>query len=72
MRLGKEIHSRQVYLNILEDIFRKVEWENEEIKINNPRFADDVVLIRDSIITLQELTTEFIEATEKAGHEMSM
>jgi len=56
----------------LEEIFRKMKCENEEMKIdgkylNNVRFADDVVLIGNNVEEIQEMFQEFWKCSEEAG-----
>lgn len=56
----------------LEEIFRKLKWENRGIKINgeflnNLRFADDVVLMADNLNELSEMLKELINASKEAG-----
>ena len=58
--------------NSLEEIFRKINWENKGIKINgkyknNLRFADDVILIGKSKEEIQELAEEFLRHSREAG-----
>ncbi len=61
---------------ILEEIFRRLEWEGKGIKIdgehlNNLRFADDVVLISDNIEELEMLGNEFVGKSLEAGLEVN-
>jgi len=64
--------SPNVFNCALEEIFRKINWENKGIKINgkyinNLRFADDVILIGKSKEEIQELAEEFLRHSKEAG-----
>ncbi len=61
---------------ILGEIFRGLEWEGKGIKIdgerlNNLRFANDVVLISENIKELEMLENKFVEKNLEAGLEVN-
>ena len=61
-----------LFNSALEEIFGKLNWENKGIningeKMNNLRFADDVVLISESDEELKSMIKEINEAGQKAG-----
>ncbi len=57
---------------VLEDIFRKLNWEQKGIKINgefmnNLRYADGIVLIAQNTKELKEMAVELLEKCWEAG-----
>ncbi len=64
--------SPNMFNSVLEEIVRNLKWEEMGIKINGEflshlRFADDVVIISDSISNLEKMGEEFIEKSREAG-----
>jgi len=56
----------------LVEVFRKVNWENRGVsingrKLNNLRFADDIVLIAQSREELKNMINDLVEKSKKAG-----
>ncbi len=68
--------SPNLFNAILEEIFRKLEWEGRGLRINgeylnNLRFADDVVLIGRSREEIESFGTELAEKSRLAGLEVN-
>ena len=71
MRQGDPL-SYILFNAVLEEIFRRVNWENKGLKIDgkylcNLRSADDVVLISTSMKELNKMCGEFVEESKEAG-----
>ena len=65
-----------LFITCLEDVFRKLNWEEKEIKIcgeylNNLKFADDIVLFTNNLETLQEMIEDLHGNSIKAGLEIN-
>lgn len=76
VRQGDPI-SPKLFTLAMEDIFKTLNWENKGIlingeRLNNLRYADDIVLITDNFIDLQEMVQELAEASQKIGLEMNI
>jgi len=64
--------SPKLFITVHEYAFKQLEWEQRGINIdgkrlNNLRFADDIVLIADDIQEAQEMLTELANARTKVG-----
>jgi len=64
--------SPKIFMTVLEYAFKQLEWEQrciniDDKRLNNLRFADDIVLIADDIQEAQEMLTELANATTKIG-----
>ncbi len=64
--------SPNLFNSVLEEIFRKMNWQEMGIKINgewinNIRFADDVVIIAKDTEELKKMSEELIRESRKAG-----
>lgn len=69
--------SSLLFTSALEQIFRNLEWEGKGVKINgsylnNPRFADDIVLIAKNVDELEEMLGSLQAKSEVAGLYMNM
>lgn len=69
--------SSNIFNCVLEQAFRKVNWEKKGIRVNgrylnNLRFADDIVLISDQLIELEEMANELKIACEEVGLEINI
>lgn len=76
VRQGDPI-SPKLFTLAMEDIFKTLNWENKGIlingeRLNNLRYADDIVLITDNFIDLQEMVQELAEASQKIGLHMNI
>lgn len=66
-----------LFICALEEVFRKLNWEQKGIKINgeilnNLRFADDVVLIGNNLLEIKNMLTELNEVSNQAGLYINM
>lgn len=69
--------SPTLFITCLEDIFRRLNWEEKGIKVygeylNNLKFADDLALFANNLKTLQEMLTELQEQNIKSGLKMNI
>jgi hypothetical protein len=69
--------SPNLFNSALEEIFKQFDWEGKGVKINGEwlnhlRFADDVVLISESIEELQKMAEEFLMNSKEAGLTMNL
>ena len=76
VRQGDTI-SPKLFTACLEEIFKKLEWENIGMKVdgeylNNLRFADDIVLLSDCEGELQRMIEELHRESLKVGLKMNM
>lgn len=57
--------SSHIFNRISDEIFRKIDWKNTGIKVNgvlhNLQFADDVILIDQSLNNLEKIIKDIIE-----------
>ena len=65
-------HSPNLFNSALQEIFNRVNWGEVGLKVNgerlnNLRFADDVVLIAGSRNEIEEMGNEFLEISRIAG-----
>ncbi len=68
--------SSNLFIAILEEIFRKLEWKERGLQINgeylnNPRFAGDVVLIGKSSEYIEWLGAELAQKSRLVGLEIN-
>ncbi len=69
--------SANLFNSVLEEIFRKLDWEEKGVKINgqwlnNLRFADDIVLISSNIDESKVMADELRKKSRKAGLTMNL
>ncbi|RVE53061.1 hypothetical protein evm_002359 [Chilo suppressalis] len=69
--------SPKLFTLVLEDVFKKLSWEERGLKLpgtrlNNLRFADDIVLFSDNPDDLQTMIHELNEASLNVGLEMNL
>lgn len=69
--------SPKLFTLVLEDIFKKLSWEKRGLNIagarlNNLRFADDIVLLTDNPDELQIMIQELNDASLRVGLEMNL
>jgi hypothetical protein len=62
---------------LLEEIFRSIEWEESGVdingeRLNNLRFADNIILITNDFTQLEKMLSELIEKGEEAGLEINL
>ena len=68
--------SPNLFNSVLEEVFRKTNWDKYGLvidgkKLNNLRFADDVILISESSEEIQKMTEELRKASQKVGLEIN-
>ena len=76
VRQGDTI-SPKLFTASLEDIFKKLDWENRGVsihgkKLNNLRFADDVALIGESVQQIEMSLNELASESRKVGLKINM
>ena len=74
MRQGDSI-SPKIFTAALEDIFKTLEWEAKGVNINgkqlnNLRFADDIVLLAESMDDLKTVLQELNSVAKNCGLQM--
>lgn len=72
-----DIISPKMFTLVLEDVFKRLRWENKGINItgerlNNLRFADDIVLFAQEEQELKEMIKELQTEARKVGLQMNM
>ncbi len=81
MKVGRRVKqgdllSPNLFNCVIEEIFRNLNWENREIKINGEyfnhlRYADDVVLIAENTEKLKTMVEELNREGRKGGLEIN-
>lgn len=68
--------SPKLFTAVLEEVFRKMTWDNKGININGTflnhlRFADDIILLTDNPETLQTMLQDLSQESKKVGLTMN-
>ena len=76
MKLGDPV-SLKLFTCLLENQFRKLEWENkyginiDGLRLTHLRFADDIILLANSAIELELMLTELDKVSRETGLTMN-
>jgi len=76
VRQGDTI-SHKLFTACLESIFRSLQWDSMGVningeKLNHLRFADDIIIITESLEEMETMLSEIAEASKKCGLKMNM
>lgn len=76
MRQG-DVISPKLFTNALEDVFKLLEWKGRGININGEnvshlRFADDIVIIAESLEELENMLNGLNDASQRVGLRMNL
>lgn len=72
-----DVISPKLFTNALEDMFKTLDWKGCGININGEhishlRFADDIVVIAESLQELQQMLDDLAESSQRIGLRMNL
>lgn len=72
-----DVISPKLFTNALEDMFKTLDWKEKGLNINGEqlshlRFADDIVLMAESLQELEEMLTTLADASRRIGLGMNI
>ncbi|GBP38448.1 Retrovirus-related Pol polyprotein from type-2 retrotransposable element R2DM; Endonuclease [Eumeta japonica] len=75
--IRQETHSPKLFTAVLEQMFRKLNWEHLGLiingaRLNHLRFADDLVIMEEDPLLLEFMTQSLVERSREVGLEINI